>query len=68
MLILFSGCKLNEKSDHGETALYFAAKQGYELIIHLLVEAGADMDICDNSGSSPFHRKYAWKGHIEGMA
>lgn len=37
----------------GRTALHLAAEQGHEAAVGLLLDSGADNEICDADGKSP---------------
>ena len=40
---------------HKRSALFEAAKHGQDVIVEALLARGADVNVCDRSGSSPLH-------------
>jgi ankyrin repeat protein len=50
-----SRSQLNQKDKMGLTPLYWAASQGNTFAVHLLLQAGADINIVDNGGNTPLH-------------
>ena len=51
-------------TDDGSTPLHIAIEEGNLDIVHLLVEAGASMDVPRSDGLAPLHMA-AQKGHLE---
>jgi hypothetical protein len=47
---------INEQDEVGETALNLAAKTNNFQICNLLLEAGSDVNLANNSGTTPLHR------------
>ena len=41
---------INDKTDHGQTALMFAAHNGQSGVVQVLLDAGADINASDNDG------------------
>jgi ankyrin repeat protein len=56
--------KINERTDHGFTALYVASQFGFSKLVSALVSNGADLHVSDNGGLSPMHIA-ARNGHLE---
>ena len=52
--LLNAGANMNAKTLLGETALHYAAKHGYQGIVKLLIEQGADTQLSDLSGFTPY--------------
>ena len=46
---------INSQNSTGQTAMHLAAKWSRLNVIKLLIEAGADMEIKDRRGRTPFH-------------
>lgn len=46
-------CHLDLQNDKGDTALHMAARWGYEGIIQVLLENGANAAVCNRSKESP---------------
>src|SRR5205823_1253148 len=46
---------INAQDDEGKTALHWAAKQGYEKIVQLLIAEGANIDAQDDEGKTALH-------------
>jgi len=46
---------INVKGEEGETALSFAAEEGWSEYVTLLLEAGADPNVQDDKGRTPLH-------------
>ncbi|KAM0545028.1 hypothetical protein ACHAPJ_011538 [Fusarium lateritium] len=46
---------LNATCSDGQTPLHWAAKYGRELMVELLVQKGADLNVRDRNGDSPLH-------------
>ena len=44
---------INQINKNGQTALHLACELGYENIMNLLIEKGADINIKDNKGRKP---------------
>lgn len=59
--ILSSGGNINQLLDHGETFLHVAIANGFNDIVHLLMEAEADVTIADNDGWQPIHVAAYWQ-------
>ena len=53
---------VNGKDDSGWTPLAVAAEEGHELVVKLLLEAGAKIEATDNDRVTPLHRAVG-KGH-----
>eukprot|EP00959_Pyramimonas_sp_CCMP1952_P144245 3019842-Pyramimonas_sp.AAC.2 len=47
-----------------EWALHTAAVTGNTEVVHQLIEAGSDVNICDTDGLTPLHLA-AWRGHLD---
>ena len=58
------GAEPNLKSNTGETALMFAAAEGYTDTVRLLLEGGADVNAVDNEGNTALF-KAVGKKHSE---
>jgi len=54
-LLLDQDLKKDTKDDFGRTALHYAAENGDETIVRLLVKKGANKTIIDNSKEIPLH-------------
>ncbi|KAI1869896.1 uncharacterized protein JN550_005486 [Neoarthrinium moseri] len=50
---LLSGANVDTIDDNGRTALSWAASNGQEGVVHLLIESGADLEVKDNDGQTP---------------
>jgi predicted regulator of amino acid metabolism with ACT domain len=59
-----SGADVNRVDKYGNTPLSWAAYEGYEEIVKLLLSAGADVNLADKVGQTPFWIA-ADKGHLE---
>ncbi|KIA75902.1 hypothetical protein HK57_00307 [Aspergillus ustus] len=46
---------VNQRDDEGRTPLFYACVSGYIETVSILLEAGADVHIADNSGQTPLH-------------
>jgi serine/threonine-protein phosphatase 6 regulatory ankyrin repeat subunit B len=57
------GQGLNETDKDGLTALHWAAIEGQEEMVSYLLSQGAQADITDQEGITPF-MEAAWKGHV----
>jgi ankyrin repeat protein len=49
-LLLKAGAAINAKAADGQTALHSAAQKGWNKVVTLLAESGADLSIKDNNG------------------
>ena len=54
----------NSVDASGETALWKASAAGHLDIVHIILDAGADLDISRRDGCSPLYAS-AWRGHLE---
>jgi ankyrin repeat protein len=54
---------VNEKTDHGHTAIFIACQMGFVSLAVLLHNAAADLNLADNGGLSPMHIA-ARNGHL----
>ncbi|KAK3891185.1 hypothetical protein Pcinc_004903 [Petrolisthes cinctipes] len=59
--ILNSGGNINQLLDHGETFLHVAIANGFNDIVHLLLEAEADATTADEDGWQPIHVAAFWQ-------
>ena len=50
---LDSGADVNERDEHGSTALLYASRHGRDRCLTLLLEAGADVNQADTQGNTP---------------
>ena len=46
---------INAKDYSGETALYWAAKEGHKAMVHLLLKYGADVNVRNDSGHTALY-------------
>jgi hypothetical protein len=53
---------VNKKDSHGRTALYWAAGNGHEAVVKLLLDKGADLEAKDEWGQTPLSQA-ARNGH-----
>lgn len=54
--LLDAGANINAQDEHGNTALHFAAKQGHQNIVALLLRRGAQVDVREGSNKyTPLH-------------
>lgn len=44
---------VNAREERGQTALFGAASQGYNSVVRLLADHGADLEVRDNNGNTP---------------
>ena len=58
---------LNLKSEFGMTALHYAVKLGMSDIVKLLLDAGANINITNNSNETPLHLT-CYKKRLTGIA
>eukprot|EP00959_Pyramimonas_sp_CCMP1952_P304985 6383018-Pyramimonas_sp.AAC.1 len=49
---IFSVCVVNPQTNHGESALYAAARYGHAVTVEALVAHGADVDLRSNNGAA----------------
>jgi ankyrin repeat protein len=47
--------QVDVKGSDGRTALHEAASKGYDMMIYVLLEAGAQVNALDNKGDTPLH-------------
>jgi ankyrin repeat protein len=52
--LLARGAAVNEKNDHGQTAIMWAAAEGHAEAVEILIQAGADFRAKLDSGFTPF--------------
>ncbi|KYQ93926.1 hypothetical protein DLAC_04923 [Tieghemostelium lacteum] len=66
--ILDPECKpdINAKDSNGDTPLHWAARNGHDDVIKVLVKYKADVNILNNSKETPLH-KAAWKNNLEAV-
>ena len=57
--LLEEGLDPNFQDAKGDSALHYCAEHGCGKLVELLLGKGAEIDICDKSGSTPLHRA-AW--------
>lgn len=50
------GAHLNTSNEDGRTSLHWASRNGHAAMVKLLIEMGADMDICDIGGWTPLQQ------------
>nr|XP_022342890.1 E3 ubiquitin-protein ligase MIB2-like isoform X2 [Crassostrea virginica] len=55
ILILKGKAQVNAKNEQGLTPLHLAAHEGYDKMVKILVENGADVNLQDNDGDIPLH-------------
>jgi ankyrin repeat protein len=55
MLTDVCGLDLEARDDDGQTCIHFAADGGNDVALRWLVEAGADVTVAANDGSTPLH-------------
>lgn len=63
--LIAAGCLVSAVDRRGRSALHIACKRGLAPLVQLLLEAGADTDVCDpQTGRAPLHSAIA-HGHTE---
>jgi ankyrin repeat protein len=62
--VLLAQSRVNTGNNRGGTPLGLAAWGGYEKIVEILVDAGAEVNIQDRLGRTPLHSA-ALRGHVE---
>jgi ankyrin repeat protein len=65
---LVSGSDINAVNDAGETALHYAAALGYDLVVQLLVDRGADLAVKNTRGQTALGVLRGGKGPVIGGA
>ena len=53
-VLIKAGAEINRKCEHGRTALQMAAAWGHLDMVQLLIDNGANPNICDDEGMTPF--------------
>jgi ankyrin repeat protein len=62
-LLIEVGANINGTGAEGDTALHYAAEQGYEDMVALLLDKGAHANSRDHYGRTPLMRACGW-GHL----
>eukprot|EP01132_Coremiostelium_polycephalum_P004694 gene4694-5862_t len=57
---------VNGKDSVGETALHYAARNGHDGIIRILIKHRANVNVLDKLEETPLH-KAAWKNQVEAI-
>ena len=52
---------INEKNEHGYTALHYAAMNNCLEVVKFLIENGANINLCNKKGQSPLEIAYLYK-------
>jgi len=52
--LLERGANIDEIGPHNRTALHFAANAGFKDVVNMLLDAGADSELVDDKGRSPY--------------
>jgi ankyrin repeat protein len=64
LLLGHPAASINERDHEGRTALWFACRNGRDVMVRLLLGAGADPSIATNLGSTPLMVAYSGR-HLE---
>ena len=63
--LLDAGARVNERCEHGTTALHMAASWAHLDAVQFLVARGADPDLRDNDGRTPLDTARAAQTHVQ---
>lgn len=55
LTLIEHGVNINRIDEHGNTALHYAVLNGNDVMIEVLLESGADVNIRNNDGKTPLH-------------
>ncbi len=61
--LLESGADVNKIGAHKRTALHYAANAGFDEVVEILIEAGANLGAIDDKGKSPYDLAVIKKHH-----